>query len=336
MRTPCSQKSCKESLPDMELISYSFILPASFLLDLIIGDPLALPHPVRWLGKWIEKWEPYFRKLPFSLFASGCLFALSLIAGTYVIAWVVVFISNIVHPYVCIAMQILLLYYSISVKSLRSAAMGIYRSLKHDDLGDARIKVSQIVGRDVERLDEKGISRAAVESVAENLVDGVISPIFFALMGGAPLAFAYKMVNTLDSMIGYRDEKYGEFGKCAAHIDDVANFVPARISIIFIAFAAIISKGGMKRAFMTALKEGRNNPSPNSGFSEAAFAGALGIRLGGPSFYKGTLLRKPYIGASFGETDIEHIRKACNLMIVSASLWLIACWWITIGFLSLM
>ena len=319
----------------MEFALYSFILPASFLLDLIIGDPLALPHPVRWLGTWIEKWEPYFRTLPFSLFTSGCVFAISLICITSVITWTIVFVSNILHPYLCIAMQVVVIYYSISIKSLRSAAMGIYRSLKSNDVDDARINVSQVVGRDVEHLDEKGVSRAAVETVAENLVDGVISPLFFALIGGAPLAFAYKMVNTLDSMIGYKDERYGEFGKCAARIDDAANFIPARISVIFISLAAIISKGGMKGAFMTALGEGRNNPSPNSGFSEAAFAGALGIRLGGPSYYKGNLLEKPYIGSSFRESNMEDIKRACNLMITSAILWLIACWCIKIVFISL-
>lgn len=322
-------------MADMELIFYSFILPVSFLLDLIIGDPLALPHPVRWLGQWIEKWEPYFRKLPLTLFTSGCVFAISLICITYLITWTIVFVSNILDPYICIVMQVILIYYSISVKSLRSAAMGIYRSLKGNDIGDARIKVSQVVGRDVEYLDAKGVSRATIESVAENLVDGMISPIFFALIGGAPLAFACKMVNTLDSMIGYKDERYREFGKCAARIDDAANFIPARISIIFISLAAFISKGGMKGAFMTALDEGRNNPSPNSGFSEAAFAGALRIRLGGPSYYRGHLSEKPYIGSSFRESNTEDIKRACNLMVLSSLLWLIACWLMRVLYLSL-
>jgi adenosylcobinamide-phosphate synthase len=334
-------------LPDMEITSYLYILPAAFLLDFILGDPLFLPHPVRWIGKWIEKWEPYFRKLPFSMFISGCLFAVSLIFGTYLITWGILIASNAIHPSICVIMQIVLIYYSLSAKSLRMAAMDIYRSLKDNNLSDAGIKASQIVGRDIESLDEQGVTRGTIESVAENLVDGVISPLFFALLGGAPMALAYKMINTLDgapmalaykmintldSMIGYKDERYEEFGKCAAHIDDAANFLPARISVLIISLAAITSRGGSKGALLAGFREGGNNPSPNSGFPEAAFAGALVVRLGGPNYYKGNLVKKPYIGASFGETIVDDIRKACNLMVVSALLWMITCWWIKIIF----
>jgi len=319
-------------LPDMEITSYLYILPAAFLLDFILGDPLFLPHPVRWIGKWIEKWEPYFRKLPFSMFISGCLFGVSLIFGTYLITWGILIASNAIHPSICVMMQIVLIYYSLSVRSLRTAAMDIYRSLKHNNLSDAGIKVSKIVGRDIESLDEQGVTRGTIESVAENLVDGVISPLFFALLGGAPMALAYKMINTLDSMIGYKDERYGEFGKCAAHIDDAANFLPARISVLIISLAAITSKGGSKGALLTGFREGGNNPSPNSGLPEAAFAGALVVRLGGPSYYKGNLVKKPYIGASFGETNVDDIRKAYNLMVASALLWMIVCWGIEIIF----
>ena len=314
----------------MECITYPYILPAAFLLDCVLGDPLWLPHPVRWLGKWIEKWEPSFRKLPFSMFISGCLFAAALIVGTYVITWGILIASNAIHPSLCVTMQIVILYYSLSVKSLRSAAMDIVRSLDKNNLGEARIKVSRIIGRDIESLDEQGVIRGTIESVAENLVDGVISPLFFALLGGAPMALAYKMINTLDSMIGYKDERYAEFGKCAAHIDDAANFLPARLSVLIISLAAIRSKGGIKGSLLTAFREGRNNPSPNSGFSEAAFAGALNIWLGGPSFYKGTLIKKPYIGDSFGHTHVNDIRDACKLMVVSALIWMITCWWIKI------
>jgi adenosylcobinamide-phosphate synthase len=146
------------------------------------------------------------------------------------------------------------------------------------------------------------------------------------------MALAYKMINTLDSMIGYKDERYGEFGKCAAHIDDAANFLPARISVLIISLSAIKSRGGSKGALLAAFWEGGNNPSPNSGLPEAAFAGALVVRLGGPSYYRENLVKKPYIGASFGETNVDDIRKACNLMTVSALLWMIACWWVKIAF----
>jgi len=172
------------------------------------------------------------------------------------------------------------------------------------------------------KLTAKGVARAAVETVAENLVDGVISPLFFAALGGAPLAMAYKMVNTLDSMIGYKNEKYKNFGKTAARVDDVANFIPARISILVISWAAQTLSNKGSRAFETAVKEGANHTSPNAGYPEAAFAGALGVKLNGPNYYHGQLVSKPYIGVRFGEVNLIDIKKSCDLMILASGLWL--------------
>lgn len=294
----------------MEIAPFWYTLPMAFLLDLILGDPRWLPHPIRWMGKWIERWEPYFREFPCGLKASGCMFVLLLVFGTFVITWGVLFIAKAIHPSLYIIMQIVLIYYTLSVKSLRSAAMDIYITLKFDKLHEARGKLSHIVGRDVESLDVHGIMRSTVESVSENLVDGVISPLFFAAMGGAPLALAYKMINTLDSMIGYKDERYCSFGKFAAGLDDVANFIPARVSIPIISLAAMIIKGSGREAFITAIKGGRNHLSPNAGSPEAAFAVVLGIKLGGPSYYKGNLVNKPYIGTHLGDIEVEYIREA--------------------------
>ena len=310
----------------MEIAPFLYILPLAFLLDLILGDPRWLPHPIRWIGKWIEVWEPSFRKFNFSLTASGYLFAFSLVFGTFIITWGVLYVAKVIHPYFYTIMQIVLIYYTLSVKSLRSAAMDIYKTLKCGKLQEAKYRLSHIVGRDVETLDEKGVMRGTVESVAENLVDGVVSPLFFAALGGASLAMTYKMINTLDSMIGYKNEEYREFGRCSARLDDVANFIPARLSIPIISLAAFIVGGAGSESFITAIKEGRNHPSPNAGFSEAAFAGVLGIKLGGPNYYKGNLVNKPYIGSHLGDIDVEHIRQACNLMVISALLCLILCW----------
>jgi adenosylcobinamide-phosphate synthase len=177
------------------------------------------------------------------------------------------------------------------------------------------------VGREVKDLSEDGVARAAVETVAENLVDGVISPLFFAAIGGAPLALAYKMINTLDSMVGYKNETYRLFGKTAARIDDVANFLPARLSVPVIALVAHLLAGRGKIAFKTAVREGRQHTSPNAGFSEAAFAGALGVRLGGPNFYHGKRVEKPYIGKVFDSAHKHHIKSACELMMLSAITW---------------
>jgi adenosylcobinamide-phosphate synthase len=202
----------------------------------------------------------------------------------------------------------------------------VRRSLKLNRLQEARAGLASIVGRDVAELKEDGIARAAVETVGENLVDGVVSPLFYAAIGGAPLAMAYKMINTLDSMIGYKNETYRHFGKVAARMDDVANYIPARLAVPVVALAAqMLSKSGWP-AWQTAVAEGSNHSSPNAGYPEAAFAGALGVKLGGPNYYAGHLVTKPYIGIMFGQVSPNHIKRACDLMFLSALIWLIISW----------
>jgi len=307
----------------MESYSLLIILPAAFFLDLIIGDPLFLPHPIRWMGKAIELLEPSFRKISKKLSVSGTLFALFLISSAWAITFIIVVIAGKLHPILGIVIEIVLIYWCISVRSLKQSAMEVSRSLMDNRIDKAKAKVSLVVGRDVEKLTERGIVKATIETVAENLVDGVISPLFFAVIGGAPLAIAYKMVNTLDSMVGYKNEKYIHFGKAAARIDDISNFIPARLSLPIISLAAqIISRKGL-HAFKTATLEGKNHSSPNAGFPEASFAGAMGVKLGGPNYYHGNLVYKPYIGKLFGEADIKHIKKACDLMVISSISWLV-------------
>ena len=208
--------------------------------------------------------------------------------------------------------------------------MEVSRCLQQKNIETARKKIAWIVGRDVDKYEESGIARAAVETVAENLMDGVISPLFFAAIGGAPLAMAYKMVNTLDSMVGYKNEKYVDFGKASARIDDILNLIPARLSIPLIAIVSQILAGRGMLAFKTAAQEGSNHSSPNAGLPEAAFAGALGVKLNGPNYYNGKRVDKPYIGVRFGETRIEHIKKACDIMMLSSLLWLGFLWGITV------
>jgi len=313
----------------MESYGLLIILPAAFLLDLILGDPQFLPHPIRWMGKAIELLEPAFRNISKNLSISGTFYALFLILSAWAISFVIVVIAGKLHPILGIVIKIVLIYWCISARSLRQSAMEVSRSLMNCGIKEAKEKVSLIVGRDVEKLTEKGIVKATIETVAENLVDGVISPLFFAVIGGAPLAIAYKMVNTLDSMVGYKNEKYIQFGKAAARIDDIANFIPARVCVPVISFAAQILSGKGLTALKTAIKEGRNHTSPNAGYPEASFAGAMGIKLGGPNYYHGRLVHKPYIGKLFGEADIKHIQKACDLMMLSSILWLVILWGIT-------
>ena len=313
----------------MEILPSLYSLPAAFALDIFLGDPRRLPHPIRWMGKIIEYLEPYFRKLPLHPVGSGLLFALSLVAGTWTATVLLLGVAQALSPILKTGLEIILIYYCISARSLENAAIEVSRCLQQKNIETARKKVAWIVGRDVDRYEEAGIARAAVETVAENLMDGVISPLFFAAIGGAPLAMAYKMVNTLDSMVGYKNEKYLYFGKASARIDDILNFIPARLSILLIAIASQILAGTGMLALKTAVREGSNHSSPNAGLPEAAFAGALKVKLNGPNYYDGKLVNKPYIGIQFGEVRTEHIKKACDIMMLSSLLWLGIFWGLT-------
>jgi len=308
----------------MNMVSY--VLPIAYLSDLIIGDPERLPHPVRWMGKAIETTEARFRKLPIPLSISGLLFALFLILSTWALTLILLSLAGCIHPVLKGILEIVLIYYAISIRSLESSAMAVYGALRNGDLSSAKEKLAMIVGRDVAPLSEEGVIRAGVETVAENLVDGVISPLFYAAIGGAPLAIAYKMINTLDSMVGYKNEKYEKFGKASARLDDLANYIPARLAVFVIALAAeFISCSGI-RALKTAFYEGKRHSSPNSGYPEAAFAGVLEVRLGGPNYYAGQLVSKPYIGEKFGAVNITDIPKACDIMMLSSFLWFLILW----------
>jgi adenosylcobinamide-phosphate synthase len=283
------------------------------------------------MGRAIEFFEPYFRKIPGPRMIPGVLFCAFLIAITGTIAVSVLQVAQWVHPWIKSSIEIILIYLCISARSLEDAAMEIHECLLQAKVEDARKKVALIVGRDVTKYEEQGISRAVVETVAENLVDGVISPLFFAAIGGAPLALVYKMVNTLDSMVGYKNEKYIDFGKASARLDDVLNFIPARLSIPIIAMATHILSGKGSRALKTAYNEGANHSSPNAGHPEAAFAGALAVKLNGPNYYNGKLVEKPYIGVRFGKTLTADIKKACHIMMLSSLLWLMVVWGAGVG-----
>ncbi|MBW1698270.1 MAG: cobalamin biosynthesis protein CobD [Deltaproteobacteria bacterium] len=295
-----------------------YVMPVAFLLDLLIGDPSAMPHPIRWMGKAISTLEPLFRKPKPNSVLAGLSFSLVLVFATWTIVHFCLKILSWIHPAVSIVLEVLFIYYAISIRSLKTSAMDVYYALKRCSLPEARDRVSHLVGRDVSKLSLTDVASAAVESVAENLVDGVLSPLFYASIGGAPLAMAYKMVNTLDSMIGYRNETYRCFGKAAARIDDAANYIPARLSIPIISLAACILFGKGCLAFRTAVKEGANHTSPNAGYPEAAFAGALQVKLNGPAYYGGQLIDKPFIGVRFDRPDVSDVKKACDMMFLSS------------------
>ncbi|MBF0234522.1 MAG: cobalamin biosynthesis protein CobD, partial [Desulfamplus sp.] len=299
--------------------SICYVVLTAYILDMILGDPLWLPHPVVWMGNAISFFESRFRRLIKPEFISGLFFALFLILSTWAIGFTVVKISLMIHPFVGFATQVILMFFCLSARTLEKAASDVWKALENSGLEAGRLKVSMIVGRQVEYLNETGVVKAAVETVAENFVDGFLSPLLFAVVGGVPAALAYKMVNTLDSMVGYRNEKYILFGRASARIDDIANYIPARLSVLLISIAAaILSWRRGISSFWTAAKEGKEHKSPNSGYPEAAFAGALEVRLGGPNFYHGTLVKKPYIGKKFNEPHKGAIIMACDLMLLSS------------------
>jgi adenosylcobinamide-phosphate synthase len=272
------------------------------------------------MGRAIVISEPWFRRLPVNRVSAGGLFAAVLAAGTWVAAALMIAAFREARPALGTTLEIGMVYFCLSARSLNDAATEIFELLNQDRTDEARSRVALIVGRDVDRYQAKDIARASVETVAENFVDGVLSPLFFAALGGAPLALAFKMVSTLDSMVGYKNERYIDFGKISARLDDVFNFIPARLSVPLIALAAqLLSRTG-GRSLHTAWSEGRNHTSPNAGRPEAAFAGALGVRLNGPNTYGGILVKKPFIGVRFREVQVGDIKKACDLMMLASLL----------------
>ena len=295
-----------------------FAIPAAFALDYLLGDPQYALHPVRLMGRAATRAEAAFRRLSLPLFWSGLLFAVSLIAGVWGLTFLVLLAAAAVSPLLAALVNVALIYFCLSARSLEKEALAVRNRLQAGRLDEAKNILAMIVGRDVAPLDEAGVSRAAVETVAENLVDGVISPLFFAVVGGAPLAMAFKMASTLDSMVGYKDDAYLLFGKAAARIDDAANYIPARLSVPVIALAAALLFKSGPAALATAVRQGRRHASPNAGYPEAAFAGALSVCLGGPSIYQGWLVEKPYLGEGLGKARPLHIEKACRLMMTAA------------------
>jgi len=300
----------------MEGLSSWIVIPAAFALDMLMGDPRRFPHPVRWMGRAIVSAEPWFRGIPIHPVLAGGLFTTVLVAGTWGACHLVIDACRDVRPLLATAVEIAVVYFCLSVRSLNDAAAEIFMLLNQKRLAEARARLALIVGRDVEQYQSQDIARAAVETVAENFVDGVLSPLLFAAVGGAPLAMAFKMASTLDSMVGYKNERYFHFGRASARLDDAFNFVSARVSVPIIALAAqILSRAGV-RSLKTAWSEGRNRTSPNAGRPEAAFAGALRVKLNGPNTYGGILVKKPFIGVRFGEVRIDDIKKACDLMML--------------------
>ena len=302
-------------------------------MDLVLGDPRRLPHPVAMVGRVVGRLEKALRvqaKGPASELAAGWLLALLVIALTYASSFYLIKLAqSFLGDTAAAALNICLAYTTLSVNSLAEAAREVITPLEEGDLSRARRKLSMVVGRDTQGLDGREVSRGAVETVAENASDGIIAPLIYMAIGGAPLALAYKAVNTMDSMLGYRDGKYLYFGRAAARLDDIANFVPARLTaLLMVAGSFLASREGQvyswRDSWRVLARDRRNHPSPNSGWPEAAAAGALRVRLGGESSYSGVRSVKPYIGDDTEPLTPGKVRDAVGLMYVTAFLGLAA------------
>jgi len=300
-----------------------FILITAVILDLLLGDPRRLPHPVVGIGRMISALEKLLRRLVRNERLSGILLLASVVGTVYLLAFFLLRGAYAVSHYVGIAVAIWLSYTCLAARSLHHESKLVADRLAVGDLEGARTCLSRIVGRDTDNLDEPEIWRALVETVAENTSDGVIAPLFYLMIGGPALGLAYKAVNTLDSMVGYRNERYLRFGWSSARFDDLANWLPARMTgLLMVVIAPLVGLSG-GAAFRIMLRDGGNHSSPNSGIPEAAAAGALGVRLGGANRYFGRLVEKPTIGDPLRNLTLESYQGAIRLIYGSAALMLV-------------
>ena len=300
-------------------------MAAGFLLDYLFGDPLSAHHPVVLIGKLISVCDRKLRKGESGDFVSGMITAaiVSLTAAAVPCLFLLL-IYRFLGVFICSAVSSLLCWQMLAARDLQKESMRVYDALDRDDLQAARQAVSMIVGRDTERLDCQGVIRAAVETVAENTSDGVTAPLFFMSFLGIPGLYFYKAVNTMDSMIGYKNEKYLLFGRAAAKLDDLLNYIPARITaILMIVSAAFLPGMDGREAWAVFMRDHRKSSSPNAACTESAAAGALHIRLLGPAFYFGTLVEKPFIGNDDRQAEPEDIRRTCRLMYLTSFLMLL-------------
>ncbi len=311
------------------MIHAAAILISALVLDLILGDPPFRFHPVRLIGSTISGLERLFLRLGWSGLVGGALLATSTIAVFLGLYLAVRSFLGRLHPFITSVLDLYLAYSFLALKDLLNHATPVAEALARSDLTQARTALQKIVGRDTSNLDTQAVVRGAVESVAENFVDGVLSPMFWytflAVLShvfGCPAPAAagilsmlsFKVISTLDSMVGYRSKHYLLFGRPAARLDDLANFLPARLSLIILYIGAVFSGDSAWEGWKIALRDRRKHPSPNAGHPESFVAGALGIKLGGPSFYQEGVVDKPWLGSGDGQPDLSHIRSCCRLV----------------------
>jgi len=298
----------------MSAISFFTVI----LTDFFVGDPYWLPHPVRWTGRLISVVEnkiyPFNGSCSSRSFA-GLVMCVVVILTVCITGYLFLVLCKLISPAVYFAREVVIGFYCLSVRSLVSETVVVGSYLLRGDMTLARHAVSRIVGRDSEKMDSTEVARATVETISENIVDGIISPLFFLMIGGPLAALAFKAVSTMDSMTGYKNERYKDFGKCAARLDDLLNFIPARITaFLIIPLAALITGQNTIGALGCVFRDRLKHPSPNSAHGEAAVAGALGLQLGGESIYNGKVVCKPVINCGGRKPQVNDISGTINLV----------------------
>jgi adenosylcobinamide-phosphate synthase len=307
------------------LDAVSLTLTAGFILDLLLGDPRWLPHPVRLIGRLASWAEPRCRQLIANEYLAGAVFTVAVITVVISGVWCIIWGFQRLHPVLAGMATVYFMYAGLATRDLAREATAVWQKLKEDDGARARQQLSRIVGRDTAQLDAPEIVRATIETVAESTVDGILAPMLFAALGGAPGLWAYKAINTLDSMVGHHEAPYTRFGWFAARLDDAANFVPARTGLFLFGVATWITGGEPRRCWRIGWRDGGKHPSPNAGIAEAAMAGALGVRLGGRNTYDGVVYMQPYIGDPVRPLDVTCIPQAVRIMYATGTVGLVLC-----------
>ena len=297
-------------------------LPLGFLLDQLLGDPHGWPHPVRWIGRLITVLEKLLRPwLPERL--AGIILLLLVTGTTGIATWLVLELAGRFHEAARLLTATVLVYYGLAARSLADETRQVLEPCLREEWSKARQRLSLIVGRDTDGLPPEEIYRACIETVAENTTDAVVAPLLYAALFGPVGMWVFKAISTLDSMVGYRNERYLRFGWASARMDDAANFAPARLTWLLLALAALLTGNRAGAALQIGWRDGREHPSPNAAWAEAAMAGALGVQLGGASTYGGTTSLKPRLGDSLGSLTSAKVSQAIRLMSVAAGLGLV-------------
>lgn len=300
----------------MSIALFCTVLIGAIVLDLMIGDPRWLPHPVIGIGKLVHKLERAWNQGRYRK-TKGIFLATAVIGSVYMMSWGVLKLCLMVHPIFAVLAEIGLLSTTIAIKGLKDAALQVAKPLGAGDIVEARQKLSWIVGRDTAEMGEREIVRGTVETVAENTVDGITAPIFWFCIGGVPAALAYRAVNTLDSMVGYKNERYSQFGWASARIDDLANWIPARLTAFCMGLTSLLRsqfRSRTRQAFHIVLRDAPKHPSPNSGWPEAMTAGLLGVALGGRNVYQGVVSIRAKMGDETRQLEQADIHQTISIM----------------------